>query len=354
MAKEILKSGWRKMKKNKNILSRDAFDKILRKGNTISTQSNLDVFEREAIEGWKSSSYTFDDLKKLDKKFSRNIISTSKWLYYSLSIMMIIVLVITLIPKEKIAKKSILLKIEKTELVIPERIDTMTELPLEKQIEYVEVLKSQHYKSPSPQNTEKSKIQMPDFALRPLPVNIPQKPIPLIKQQKAKEIILNDLKAIDYTQYRKEQEILVEQVVLTGLPANYENESAIISDKTVVIPHQIQYTEYLEKSLFYIQQKKWKNALVRFQEILRSFPNDVNAHFYAGWCSYNLSQFDAASIHFSACLQLEYSNFNEESTWYLALSLKAIGKKEIARELFEEIKQQKGYYSNLAEKELTK
>ena len=51
-------------------------------------------------------------------------------------------------------------------------------------------------------------------------------------------------------------------------------------------------------------------------------------------------------------IQLEYSNFNEEAEWYLAESRLANGEKTAAKELFTKIKNQKGFYSKQAEKNL--
>src|SRR3989338_1879474 len=87
-------------------------------------------------------------------------------------------------------------------------------------------------------------------------------------------------------------------------------------------------------------------------QILETYPDDVNGHFYAGLCCYNLQQYEDAKQHFATCLQLSFSNFNEEASWYLAQSLLANGEKTDAKELFSVIRDQKGYYAKQAEKML--
>jgi tetratricopeptide (TPR) repeat protein len=93
-----------------------------------------------------------------------------------------------------------------------------------------------------------------------------------------------------------------------------------------------------------------KKALARFEVILDTYPDDLNANFYSGLCYYNLNEFSKAINVFAKCQDSNYSNFNEEAQWYLAKSHQAAGNDSQARELFKKIVNEGGYYSAQAEK----
>jgi tetratricopeptide (TPR) repeat protein len=104
----------------------------------------------------------------------------------------------------------------------------------------------------------------------------------------------------------------------------------------------------------HLRKGNWKHALARLNELLATYPDDINGHFYAGWCNYNLGQYEQAKVNFSACLQLEYSNFNEEANWYLALTYDKTGQHQDAKKMFQQIVNQQGHYAQQASKALRK
>ncbi|MNX82386.1 Tetratricopeptide repeat protein [compost metagenome] len=248
-----------------------------------------------------------------------------------------------------------MVKVENTDIHIPAEIDTLEAIPQKDQITVQEMKVSQNEIKNLPAETKQEElidIPFPQLSLDPLPVKIEQKPVSVSRQKSAKEIYLQDLKAIDYSYYRTKPTVQIEQIILTGIPANQENVDDVVPEEPQMKLVQIPYMDYLEKSLNYTNRGKWKQALSRFNEIIKNYPDDVNARFYAGWCYYNLGQYTDAGISFSACLQLEFSNFNDEAEWYLAESRLANGDKNAAKELFLKIKNQKGFYSKQAEKVL--
>jgi TolA-binding protein len=246
--------------------------------------------------------------------------------------------------------KKVRLSMEQSDAMISPSIDTLEELPASQQIRIASVKTTQQeIKSQSADVPLTSVDELPPAILEPLkaePVVTEQK---VSTQKNAKEIYLHDLKLIDYSAYRNKPAIEIERIILTGTTANYEtSEQTDVepSIKTVEIP----YMDYIDKTMDYVNRGKWKQSLQRLQEVLSTYPDDVNGHFYAGLCCYNLQQYEDAKQHFATCLQLAYSNFNEEATWYLAQSFLANGEKTSARELLVSIRDQKGYYSKQAEK----
>lgn len=343
--------------KNKDYISRNEFEKLLQKHSEGNSNDQLTDFERDAIEGWQHSNIPFSKMKQLDRKMNFSKGNFTPYIL-GLSSVLIITLAFLLIPrtnKLQENEKQILVKVENTDINIPEEIDTLEVIPQKDQITVNEIKTSQNEIKNLPVENKKEEnveIPFPELVLEPLPPMIEQKPVTVSKQKIAKEIYLQDLKAIDYSQYRTKPTVQIEQIILSGIPADQENKDDIVQEEPQMKLVNIPYMDYLERSLSYTNRGKWKQALSRFNEIIKTYPDDVNARFYAGWCYYNLGQYNDACINFSACLQLEFSNFNDEAEWYLAESRLANGDKTSAKELFIKIKNQKGFYSKQAEKVL--
>jgi TolA-binding protein len=314
-----------------------------------------DSFESDALDGFSEMGVTTTQLKQLDKRFLKKSIQWSTLFKYSLLIIPLIIIVYALKNNPSIATKqpTVSFAVEQTDIHVPESINQLEPLKLSEQISVHEIKAFQQNKEVAEVVAHNSPLvdEAITAQLNPLPTIIEHREVAVSAQRQAKEIYLNQLKAIDYSIYRQKQSIPIEQIILTGTPANIGDEQFIQEDpvkKTVQIP----YMDYLSKTLALINKGKWKQALTRLQEITNNYPEDLNARFYAGWCQYNLQDYQSASTSFSACLQLEFSNFNEEALWYLALSKKANNEHDNAKALFIQIKDYHGYYSKAAEREL--
>ncbi|WP_343637605.1 tetratricopeptide repeat protein [Fluviicola sp.] len=343
--------------KNKDYISRNEFEKLLQHFPKEDSNEHLSDFDRDALEGWKQSNVPFSKMKQLDRKMNFPKINFTPYLL-GVSILALGILAFFLLrnPSATVAnKKPLLVKVENTDIHIPEEIDTLKAIPQKDQITVREIKTSQTEIKNIPAETKKEElidIPFPQLVLEPLPPVIEQKPVTVSRQKIAKEIYLQDLKAIDYSQYRTKPSVQIEQIILTGVPADQKDKDDVVPEEPQRKLVNIPYMDYLDKSLNYTNRGKWKQALSRFNEILKNYPDDVNARFYAGWCYYNLGQYNEACVNFSACLQLEFSNFNDEAEWYLAESRLANGDKNSAKELFVKIRNQKGFYSKQAEKVL--
>lgn len=343
--------------KNKDHISRNKFEKLIQTFSKEESNEHLSDFDRDALEGWQQSGVSFSKMKQLDRKMNFLKINFTPYIL-GLSAVAILTLTFFLLSKTENPSKTekpLLVKLENTDIHIPEEIDTLEVIPQKDQITVNEIKTSQNEIKNLPLEEKKEEIvdiPFPELVLEPLPPVIEQKPVTVSKQKVAKEIYLQDLKAIDYSQYRSKPTVQIEQIILTGIPADQEDIDDVVQEEPQMKLVNIPYMDYLDKSLNYTNRGKWKQALSRFNEIIKNYPDDVNARFYAGWCYYNLGQYNEACINFSACLQLEFSNFNDEAEWYLAESRLANGDKNSAKELFIKIRNQKGFYSKQAEKVL--
>jgi len=330
----------------------------LKAGDPFAT-SGLDDFDKDAAQGWADSGVSLSAMKALDSKTSRMFGYNNNWMLFAVMSVVVSAIVVgsLLLFEDNKEQKQPQLTVEQTDLTTPEKFDTLIALNKTEQLTAEEVQQKHvmEERGSVPENVEPlfSSIDFEKISpeiLEPLPPVIENMEVKISKQKTAKEIYLHRMKAIDYSEYRNKPEISIEQVILTGLPANFESEEELQQAETTTKIVQIPYMDYLEKTMSYVDKGKWKQALTRFEEILKAYPDDVNAMFYSGMCYYNLQQYQQACNQFSASLQLNFSNFNEEATWYLAKSRMANNEKALAKELFIAIRDNKGYYAKQAEK----
>ncbi len=324
--------------------------------NNIEQKSLQSPFENDAMEGWEDLSYDLTKLKKLDAQFSPKTVSHLwYWVGGSLSILIIIIVSVlftqekALIKDESIVQKTKqpvpnTITIESSDLIIPKNIEKLVTVEREKQIDSDDLR----------EDFEKMEFEKKEsIKINPLPLQpITQPDKELITNRKvAKEMYISELKVVDYTNYRELLEINSEQITLTGTPANKEDENSNpyeLNWEKVKIP----YREYLTKTINLFERNEYKKALNRFNTILEEFPDDINAHFYKGMCLFNFGEFEAAIQSFNNCLYSNYTNFDEEAKWLMALAYESNNDEQSAQRLFKEIVHSNGFYTNQAKEKL--
>lgn len=313
-------------------------------------------FDTDALEGWNSLEEPSITLKRLDKKFK----AKNTGFYWGIALLGItllsLILIFTINDTRKKANKELLisektsLNVEQTDVSLPEKIEAMVELPKKEQIAINTIIND--FTEQKADQEQSLPIEEVD-RLPITKIEDPKKEIALVKETMfGKEIYLYDLKLLDYRAYRSRPKITTKQMILTGTPANIgENSESVETTewKDVEIP----YIDYLEKTMEIFSKGNNKKALSRFEVILETYADDVNANFYAGLCYYNLKEYSSAESSFDKCIDSKYSNFTEEAEWYKAKSLLAGGKKKEALDLFSKIVDANGYYAPQAKKILS-
>ena len=313
-------------------------------------------FDTDALEGWLMETDIPLTMKRLDKKFGvRNKLNL--WITASIAITLVVLTIFVFVPNNKHQRKTSLLvtqktsiKVEQTDVITPKRIEEMVELPKKEQISIQTIVN----------DFSEQKIEQPKITTTE-PIN--NLPISKIEEQKkeqtiekesflGKEIYFYNLKLIDYRAYRSRPKITTKQMILTGTPANIgENSESVETTewKDVEIP----YIDYLDKTMELFSKGNNKKALSRLHVILETYPDDINANFYAGLCYYNLKEYEGAFSSFEKCIDSKYINFSEEAQWYMAKSLLAAGSVEKGQEILKKIKTAGGFYAKQAEKLIT-
>ncbi len=335
--------------------------------NAIEQKAAEDGFNNDALEGWEQLGFNTSAMASLDKKFApKNF--TSWYVIGGITAVVVTALVVafgytnTTPPlqasqevmgddSESLTIDNKEITLDESDVIIPEPIEKMNAAPEKEQVK-PEVIINDFHEIDVIRTTEPP---MPIAKLPIIDIDIkrPEDREIMRKHEFAKEIYLEDLKLVDYSNYRNEPQIKTRRMILTGVPANMEDENSEELDpiwKDVDIP----YMEFIQKSMRIFGRGNYKKALSRFETVLETYERDVNANFYAGVCLFNLGEYSLATQHFDACLDGPYSNFDEESIWMKALSLEHLGKHNDAHQLFVKIKNAKGFYAKQAADKLKK
>jgi TolA-binding protein len=314
-------------------------------------------FDADALEGWDALSTAGYSMKKLDKKFlPKN--------YFAIwGIALVIGLFISGIyfvyqatgsatekQNSQISKNS-QIKVEKTDLVIPTNIQVLVELPKKEQIVAKTIIQdfNQQKSTQSNYSEQSNSIEIDPLLISKIEIK-DNVPAAIAKERfQGKEIYLHDMKLLDYRAYRSKPKIASKQMILTGTPANI-GETSDITETSEWKDIDIPYIDYLNKTMELFSKGNNKKALTRFQLILETYPDDVNANFYAGLCYYNLKEYLSAILSLEKCLDSKFINFKEESEWYIVKSYLANNEKSKAIELLQNIISNNGYYSIQAKK----
>jgi hypothetical protein len=323
-----------------------------RSGEKVSDTS--DAFERDAREGWQKASTGSELMHRLDLRFNRK----PRTAYYLVALLLVgfgaAGGILLLSSEPSVPAKTIVrqIPVDKIDIVLPPAIQDMKALPEDLQIQPKQVRKTFQQKAAQmPTAAPEALVEAPIYlSPRKLEHKQPQAVLSTNKR-KAKEIYLAGMKLIDYRAYRSKPQISSQQIILSGLSADQEK-SGLESDQVDWKPIDVPYYDYIAKTVEQFADGNIRQTLNRTQSILTFYPDDANALFYGGLCYYNLNEMDQAIAAFQQVMELPYDNFDEEALWYLANAYELKHEKAKARELYQYIVAQKGFYAPQAEKRL--
>lgn len=340
----------------KKTLSKEDINSSLEDKSKIDP-SEFDEFDQEALEGWSESGLHRAEMSNVSRKLGFSGSKLNLILAGVVTIILIVVIFWPFSDSKSAADKQISEKkpklIEQTDIYIAEKFDTLIEAQKETNIEITALKKTQRAQ-PKIEKTIEDK--MPVFVVDELPmktlnVNTKNESIKLETRKKIKEIYFHTFKLVDYRTIRSKPTISTQQMDLSGTAANIEkreNEVEGVEWRTVEVP----YIDYINKTMYFMDKGRLKNALARFDLILSTYPDDINAQFYAGFALFNLNEFEKAKNRFEQVLQSGISNFDEEAMWYLGLSFEKMGQTRKASDIFIIIADSDSFYAGMAKKKL--
>ncbi len=318
--------------------------------NAIEQKASDDPFDNEALEGWSASSVPLESMNSIDRK-------RFKGMYYKFALTSILFFAVSIgfmyfvtTKNEQSATKKI------TEIKRPNNNpiykDTITAVNLSPEQELIQpkTIKRNFQLKEENNATALATSTQPDLSTQPLTIKKANSIPTSIKRRVnlAKETYIQDFKVVDYRYYRDRPEVKIKNDNLTGTPANSELSTNASEESDNIV--EIAYVSFLGKSLKYFSQNKFKDALSRFDLILETYPDDVNALFYSALCLYNLNQFNLSEKRLIELKNSKFTNFDEEQEWYMLLTYYSLHKDQQFIELRTQIIENGGFYSKKAAK----
>lgn len=318
--------------------------------NIIEQKASDDLFDNEALEGWSASSVPLESMNSVDRK-------RFKGMYYKFAFTSMLLFAVSIGFMYFLTTKNHQSETKKTSEIknpIKKTIykDTLTAINLSPEQELIQpktIKRNFQLKKENNAIVLSTTIQ-PDLTTQPLPIKKANS-IPTNVSRRmnlAKETYIQDFKVVDYRYYRSRPISNPNKDVLTGTPANSEISTNTAEESDNII--EIAYVNFLAKSLKYFGQNKFKDALNRFELILETYPDDVNALFYSALCHYNLNQFNLCEKRLIELKNSKFTNFSEEQEWYLLLTYYSLHKDQQFLELKKQIVEAGGFYSKQASK----
>lgn len=157
-------------------------------------------------------------------------------------------------------------------------------------------------------------------------------------------MFLHDLKLVDPREmYAQDPQM---QLAEESVAARFADRSAqdSVSSQNITAA----YTAFMDEALYRFAQNDHRACLDDLRFLLAQYPDDVNALFYAGLCSYNLGLYKHARnfLHRAATHPIDV--FDEEAQWYHALTLEQLDEHHAASEAFTRIAAGTGFYAERA------
>jgi hypothetical protein len=309
-------------------------------------ESLKDPFLSDALDGYSDNPDAISALKRMDqKRFGRS----KTWVNISFGLFLIVGFLYYFSPASKSpapAKKATALKTHLTQLS-HETLKTLEKINPKDEIVPRRLQSDFKVKDQQSNFQIQENPAFPSEELVQLPIQ-PKGKVDRIQMQRrsnfAMETYIQDLKVLDYRYYRTKVKS-DRSTLLTGTPAALETSQSEMSTKELL---EISYINYLSSTLSEFNQGEYKVALRGFDEILKSYPDDVNALFYSALCLYNLQQFTLCEQRLSLIDLVRFDNFDEEQKWYLLLCYRSQGKTEAFTSLRKEIIQENGFYATKA------
>jgi len=167
---------------------------------------------------------------------------------------------------------------------------------------------------------------------------------------------VNDLKVLDYSEEYEFDYELKKSVEGNSLSPDFATkEDKVVSkkelEKSIV---EITYNDVLEAATKSYTNKEYTNAIAKFNTILKTHPNDVNAHFYTAMSFYQLKDYNKALTFYSSTLNNNDNTFKEDAQWYKALSFIELGSISDAKVLLDQIINESGIYKAQANEKIKK
>ena len=293
-----------------------------------------DDFAMEALEGFQGQKDAWQSFEAFDRKYHQKK-RNQKMSLLGLAFLLSIIVGWNLIPATTENKLSptekIIAKTPKIKIHQKEDIKQMTTAAAAIQISPQQVLMELN-------TTASENIQRPEALERIQQIPAQHVEFNTQREQRlalkmGRELFIKNFKVIDYRYYRDGSKDQTQSFS--------EDE---LGEQTLKVP----YMNLLNKAIVDFSKEDYKLALLHFDEILQSYPDDANALFYGAMCLYNFQEYSQAEGRFLKLQNIPFANFREEGNWYLLHIYQKVKNKTAFELLKNQIIESKGFYSSRA------
>lgn len=344
----------------------DDYQSNVRGRQSIEEKVMNDSFDNAALEGFSNENLHSSAMKDLDNRFENKFSTTNvvnlKVVWLSIAAASIISVIWWTSSLDETIQPTQITKVEevdKLEEVLQEADQGLNE---EKRNQEVVEENNQVAQSPTQINKEEEvqntlvSDEMPANAENEELFNLPELSVRrnnkiqtsnelILYRTKGDELYIQEYKTVDYSKIRPDNP--TKKNVSTGVPASQEKKRKVEAFDDMEQQKEVSYSEFLEEAITYLKNEDYANALAHFNTILEEYENDVNAYFYKGLTLYYMGDFEKSIVALDKSYTMELGNFYEEAIWFKALCLLGTNKPK-AKETFERIVNEKGFYAEQA------
>jgi hypothetical protein len=231
-----------------------------------------------------------------------------------------------------------------------EELESAVELPVAEQIGRPQPKQATDEDHTAPVDRSTDVEPLADRRPDPSTIARPEAPRPLrgSPRSSVQLIYLHDLKLVH------PKELYAKDLLLTVPPGGVDASHA---DSRTQQQYQrgvrnLAYTTFMDQAMARFARADDRGCLEELNFLLTQYPDDPNALFYAGQCTYNLGLYERARHYLHRAATHPIDVFHEEATWYHALTLERLGDRTAAREAFGRIVAQGGFYAERAGEKL--
>jgi len=181
----------------------------------------------------------------------------------------------------------------------------------------------------------------------PLPDPAPPRPLRAVRSGR-RLVFLHDLKLVDPSELYPVDPLV--NAGPEGVDARFADRSSQEAAREPL--RTMRYLDFMDRALGRFAQHDHRATLQELEFLLKQYPDDVNARFYAAICDYQLGRYTEALEGFSRVATHEVDSFAEEARWYRALSTERAKGKETARALYQAVADGGGFYADRARERL--
>ncbi|HYG53589.1 MAG TPA: tetratricopeptide repeat protein [Flavobacteriales bacterium] len=173
-------------------------------------------------------------------------------------------------------------------------------------------------------------------------------------QSKYRMCYVEDLLIVNYSDTAKKAKL---DPYLSGTEARWESKNDRMALEPVQPFKLVENTDYLiriTRPLKFMKEKKYKDALKSFRNMIKENAADQNALFYGALCYIELGNHSKALVFLNKLKETENPVFTEDADWMLAKVYREMGMESSAKGMLKTIAHSNSYYRAQAVQELKK